>query len=85
MDSECGELKDIWMAFGGNTRDLGSIGEETDKTTTLHQSLLKNSTQCLETASQFLATTSVLTSDCIRILVTASELTVSKETLEDSA
>nr|GEX85375.1 hypothetical protein [Tanacetum cinerariifolium] len=27
----------IWMAFGGNTRDLGSIGEETDKTTTLHQ------------------------------------------------
>ena len=31
----------IWMAFGGNTRDLGSIGEETDKTATLHQSLLK--------------------------------------------
>ncbi|GKB78891.1 hypothetical protein Tco_0945786 [Tanacetum coccineum] len=26
-----------WMAFGGNTRDLGSFGEETDKTTTLHQ------------------------------------------------
>ncbi|GJU21786.1 hypothetical protein Tco_1155128 [Tanacetum coccineum] len=23
-----------WMAFGGNTRDLGSIGEETNKTTT---------------------------------------------------
>ncbi|GJT52562.1 hypothetical protein Tco_0978719 [Tanacetum coccineum] len=22
-----------WMAFGGNTRDLGSFGEETDKTT----------------------------------------------------
>ncbi|GJW00825.1 hypothetical protein Tco_1556076 [Tanacetum coccineum] len=28
-----------WMAFGGNTRDLGSFGEETDKTTTLHQIL----------------------------------------------
>ncbi|GJX82478.1 hypothetical protein Tco_0331959 [Tanacetum coccineum] len=26
-----------WMTFGGNTRDLGSIGEEMDKTTTLHQ------------------------------------------------
>ncbi|GJV11733.1 hypothetical protein Tco_1353274, partial [Tanacetum coccineum] len=28
-----------WMAFGGNTRDLGSIGEETNKTTNLHQIL----------------------------------------------
>ncbi|GJS27017.1 reverse transcriptase domain-containing protein [Tanacetum coccineum] len=26
-----------WMAFGENTRDLGSFTEETDKTTTLHQ------------------------------------------------
>ncbi|GKD90497.1 reverse transcriptase domain-containing protein [Tanacetum coccineum] len=26
-----------WMEFGGNTRDLGSFGEETDKITTLHQ------------------------------------------------
>ncbi|GJY77729.1 hypothetical protein Tco_0483530 [Tanacetum coccineum] len=25
------------MAFGGNTRDLGSFGEETDKITDLHQ------------------------------------------------
>ncbi|GJS35651.1 transposon ty3-I gag-pol polyprotein [Tanacetum coccineum] len=25
-----------WMAFGGNTQDLGSFGEETDKTTGLH-------------------------------------------------
>ncbi|GJV88973.1 hypothetical protein Tco_1532911 [Tanacetum coccineum] len=28
-----------WMAFGGNTRDLGSFGEETDKITDLHQIL----------------------------------------------
>ncbi|GKF86037.1 hypothetical protein Tco_0253864 [Tanacetum coccineum] len=28
-----------WMAFGGNTRDLGSFGEETDKITDLHQNL----------------------------------------------
>ncbi|GJX10221.1 hypothetical protein Tco_0200080 [Tanacetum coccineum] len=26
-----------WIAFGGNTYDFGSFGEETDKTTTLHQ------------------------------------------------
>ncbi|GJZ38155.1 hypothetical protein Tco_0584346 [Tanacetum coccineum] len=26
-----------WMAFGGNTRDLGSFGEEMDKITDLHQ------------------------------------------------
>ncbi|GKA37620.1 hypothetical protein Tco_0724185 [Tanacetum coccineum] len=28
-----------WMAFGGNTRDLGSFGEETDEITGLHQIL----------------------------------------------
>ncbi|GKF89236.1 hypothetical protein Tco_0263199 [Tanacetum coccineum] len=26
-----------WMAFGGNTHDLGSFGEETEKITNLHQ------------------------------------------------
>ncbi|GKB52041.1 hypothetical protein Tco_0902794, partial [Tanacetum coccineum] len=26
-----------WMAFRGNTRDLGSFGEETDEITDLHQ------------------------------------------------
>ncbi|GKF98387.1 hypothetical protein Tco_0297170, partial [Tanacetum coccineum] len=38
------EVFGTWIAFGGNTRDLGSFGEETDKTTDLHQisSLLKN-------------------------------------------
>ncbi|GJU22758.1 hypothetical protein Tco_1156100 [Tanacetum coccineum] len=42
----------IWKAFGGNTHDLGSFGEETDKTTDLHQHILRISTQKLETASQ---------------------------------
>ncbi|GJY57592.1 hypothetical protein Tco_0456707 [Tanacetum coccineum] len=28
-----------WMAFEGNTRDLGSFGEETDEITDLHQNL----------------------------------------------
>ncbi|GJY01521.1 hypothetical protein Tco_0359673 [Tanacetum coccineum] len=46
------EVFSIWKAFGGNTRDLGSFGEETDKTTDLHQHLLRISTQRLETASQ---------------------------------
>ncbi|GJX13579.1 hypothetical protein Tco_0205337 [Tanacetum coccineum] len=27
----------VWKAFGGNTRDLGSFGEETDKITNQHQ------------------------------------------------
>ncbi|GJU69299.1 hypothetical protein Tco_1255558 [Tanacetum coccineum] len=73
----------IWMAFGGKTRDLGSIGEETDKTTTLHQSLLKNSVQCLETASRFLATTSYHTSDGGRFPRRRQNVAASKETLED--
>ncbi|GJZ13714.1 hypothetical protein Tco_0548944 [Tanacetum coccineum] len=30
------EVFSTWMVFGGNTRNLGSFGEETDKTTTLH-------------------------------------------------
>ncbi|GKC79647.1 hypothetical protein Tco_1130421, partial [Tanacetum coccineum] len=31
------EIPFTWMAFGGNTRDLGSFGEETDKIKDLHQ------------------------------------------------
>ncbi|GKA92786.1 putative reverse transcriptase domain-containing protein [Tanacetum coccineum] len=42
----------IWKAFRGNTHDLGSFGEETDKTTDLHQHGLRISLQWLETASQ---------------------------------
>ncbi|GJW77706.1 hypothetical protein Tco_0139388 [Tanacetum coccineum] len=33
------EVFSTWMAFGGNTRDLGSFREETDKITDLHQNL----------------------------------------------
>ncbi|GJU08224.1 retrovirus-related pol polyprotein from transposon TNT 1-94 [Tanacetum coccineum] len=35
----------IWKAFGGNTSDLGSFGEEMDKTTDLHQHLSRISPQ----------------------------------------
>ncbi|GJT87557.1 hypothetical protein Tco_1069274 [Tanacetum coccineum] len=31
------EVFSTWMAFGGNTHDLGLFGEETDKITDLHQ------------------------------------------------
>ncbi|GJT17396.1 hypothetical protein Tco_0876102 [Tanacetum coccineum] len=42
----------IWKAFGGNTRDLGLFGEETDKTMDLHQHCSRISPQKLETSSQ---------------------------------
>ncbi|GJZ95358.1 hypothetical protein Tco_0667692 [Tanacetum coccineum] len=42
----------IWKAFGRNTRDLGSFGEETDKTMDLHQHCSRISPQNLEMASQ---------------------------------
>ncbi|GJU94431.1 hypothetical protein Tco_1319187 [Tanacetum coccineum] len=39
-NSKCrGYLLSTWMAFGGNTRDLGSFGEETYEITDLHQIL----------------------------------------------
>ncbi|GKA08610.1 putative reverse transcriptase domain-containing protein [Tanacetum coccineum] len=46
------EVFSIWKAFEGNTHDFGSFGEETDKTTNLHQHLSRISTQKLKTASQ---------------------------------
>ncbi|GKD41821.1 hypothetical protein Tco_1262028 [Tanacetum coccineum] len=33
------EVFSTWMAFGGNTCDLGSFGEETDEIIDLHQIL----------------------------------------------
>ncbi|GJY18366.1 hypothetical protein Tco_0389857 [Tanacetum coccineum] len=47
-----GVFDEVYSAFGGNTRDLGSFEEETDNTTDLHQHLSRISTQKLETASQ---------------------------------
>ncbi|GJZ78835.1 hypothetical protein Tco_0643672, partial [Tanacetum coccineum] len=37
LDNDLVRVFSTWMAFGGNTRDLGSFGEETDKITDLHQ------------------------------------------------
>ncbi|GJX10367.1 hypothetical protein Tco_0200226 [Tanacetum coccineum] len=36
LDSQA-PIFSTWMAFGGNTRDLGSFGEETNEITNLHQ------------------------------------------------
>ncbi|GJV90884.1 hypothetical protein Tco_1538697 [Tanacetum coccineum] len=43
-----------WMAFGGNTRDLGSFGKETDEMTTLHQTseVLKDGVRNIVMASE---------------------------------
>ncbi|GKC41599.1 hypothetical protein Tco_1059321 [Tanacetum coccineum] len=38
-DKQIPSVFSTWMAFGGNTRDLGSFGEETDEITDLHQIL----------------------------------------------
>ncbi|GJZ31642.1 hypothetical protein Tco_0576689 [Tanacetum coccineum] len=66
------EVFSIWKAFGGNTRDLGSFREETDKTTDLHQHFSRLCSQRLETASQ----------DTLDA-VTIHSITVSQEALEN--
>ncbi|GKC31781.1 hypothetical protein Tco_1039075 [Tanacetum coccineum] len=66
----------IWKTFGRITRDLGSFGEETDKTTDLHQHLSRMSLQWLETASQIqrdAVTTKIKTAS--PYLTTASQYT----------
>ncbi|GJV42505.1 hypothetical protein Tco_1420945 [Tanacetum coccineum] len=66
----------IWKAFGGNTRDLGSFGEETDKTTDLHQHLSRLCSQLLETASQITRdAVTTLTKTASQESTTASECT----------
>ncbi|GJZ53015.1 hypothetical protein Tco_0607900 [Tanacetum coccineum] len=50
--SEKKEVFSTWMAFGGNTRDLGSFGEETDEITDLHQIHEEILLQSVETVSQ---------------------------------
>ncbi|GJY43434.1 hypothetical protein Tco_0431647 [Tanacetum coccineum] len=62
------------MAFGGNTRDLDSIWEETYKNSTLHEFQYQKSIQWVETASQSIVTALGGSSHGVRILVTASEV-----------
>ncbi|GKF03306.1 hypothetical protein Tco_0030229 [Tanacetum coccineum] len=75
----------IWKAFGGNTRDLGSFGEETDKTTDLHQNLLKIMlTKSGDGIASIKRRRHDLRSDGVSTLMTPSELGRPKGNLEDS-
>ncbi|GJX19606.1 reverse transcriptase domain-containing protein [Tanacetum coccineum] len=74
-----------WMAFGGNTRDLGSFGEETDKITDLHQiheEVLF--TKHRDGAAGIKRRRHDLSSDGVRDLATASRRGRLKEDLESS-
>ncbi|GJQ99648.1 hypothetical protein Tco_0522633 [Tanacetum coccineum] len=62
----------IWKAFGGNTRNLGSFGEETDNTIDIHQHLSRISTQRLETAHKIHVTLSQIP-QYAEIQITSSE------------
>ncbi|GJW60090.1 zinc finger, CCHC-type containing protein [Tanacetum coccineum] len=74
-----------WMSFGGNTRDLGSFGEEADNITDLHQiheELLF--TECGDGITCIKRCRRDLSSDDVRDLVTTSGRGRLKEDLESS-
>ncbi|GJS27957.1 hypothetical protein Tco_0488577 [Tanacetum coccineum] len=73
-----------FLAFGGNICDLGSFGEETDKTTTLHLILEEVvHIECGDGVTSFKRRRQDVRSDGVRDLVTASEHGRPKETLKD--
>ncbi|GKF86375.1 hypothetical protein Tco_0254202 [Tanacetum coccineum] len=73
------------MAFGGNTRDLGSFGEETDKITDLHQeSSSIVFTEHGDDVAGIKRRRRDLSSDDVRNLATASGRGRLKEDLESS-
>ncbi|GKE82247.1 hypothetical protein Tco_1552247 [Tanacetum coccineum] len=79
------EVFSTWMAFGGNTHDLGLFGEETDKITDLHQiheealfTERGDSVACIKQRH------CDLSSDGVRDLATASGRGRLKEDLESS-
>nr|GEW87513.1 hypothetical protein [Tanacetum cinerariifolium] len=72
-----------WMAFEGNTRDLGSFGEETDKTTALHQVFKRTThTKPGDDAISIKRRRRDLESDGAKDFVTALERSCLKEDLE---
>ncbi|GJW75237.1 hypothetical protein Tco_0134607 [Tanacetum coccineum] len=83
----CGfdEVFSIWMAFGGNTRDLGSFGEKTDKITDLHQILEEVLlTECGDGVAGIKRRRRDPSSHDVRDLVTASVRSRLNEDLESS-
>ncbi|GKB07339.1 retrovirus-related pol polyprotein from transposon TNT 1-94 [Tanacetum coccineum] len=75
----------LFQAFGKLLEDMHvtwtQFGKKGDKITTLHEVVSRMYVHCLETASQFLATSSELTSDGVKSYVTASERSRLKEIL----
>ncbi|GJT97056.1 hypothetical protein Tco_1092574 [Tanacetum coccineum] len=74
-----------WMTFGGNTRDLGSFEEETDKITDLHQIHEEvMHTERRDGVAGLKRRRRDLSSDGVRDLVTASRCGRLKEDQESS-
>ncbi|GKD31550.1 hypothetical protein Tco_1242328, partial [Tanacetum coccineum] len=73
----------IWMAFEGSTRNFGSFGEETDKTTYLHQIVL---TERGDGVTSIKRRHRDLSADAVRVreLTTASGRNRLNSDLEDS-
>ncbi|GJX82085.1 hypothetical protein Tco_0331566, partial [Tanacetum coccineum] len=74
-----------WMTFGGNTCDLGSFGEETDKITDLHQILEEMLlTEHGDGVASIKRRRRDLASDGVWTLATASQRSLLKVNLEPS-
>nr|GFA02337.1 hypothetical protein [Tanacetum cinerariifolium] len=73
-----------WKAFGGNTYDLDSTWDKTDKITTLHEDRRRIGLHIIETLLQFLVTTSMLSRDDVRIYIDDIKVTDSEKPEEDS-
>ncbi|GKC54417.1 hypothetical protein Tco_1077162 [Tanacetum coccineum] len=79
------EVFSTWIVFGGNTRYLGSFGEETDKITDLHQILEEVLlTECGDGITGIKQRRRDPSSDSVRDLVTASGRSRLNEDLESS-
>ncbi|GKC54783.1 hypothetical protein Tco_1077528 [Tanacetum coccineum] len=79
------EVFSIWNAFRGNAHDLGSFGEETDKTKDLHKNILKIMlTERGDGVARIKRRRHDLRCDGVNTLVKPSEHGRPKGTLEDS-
>ncbi|GKD20866.1 hypothetical protein Tco_1222569, partial [Tanacetum coccineum] len=79
------ENPNVEMAFGGNTRELGSFREKRTRLQLYTKVEEEKGTQTLETASQLLMTASDYQRDDIRKFEIALGLNRHSEALEDSA
>nr|GEU99376.1 hypothetical protein [Tanacetum cinerariifolium] len=73
-----------WMAFGGDTHDLGSLGKKQTRLQLYTKVKEEKGTHTLETASQLLMMASDHQRDGVRKFGTASRLNRHSEALEDS-